>query len=642
MKIESVRIENFRSFKDETIRFDDYSCFVGRNGAGKSTILYALNVFFRQNKDSKTDLSKLEEDDFHHKNTKDPIKITITFNDLSDEAKDQLSNYVRQDKLIVSSVAVFDKNSGLAEVKQYGNRLGFNAFRKYFEAEKSGAKAGELKQIFSELRSSYTDISAASTKGDMETALQEYEAQNSNACDLIPSEDQFYGATKGANKLAPHIQWIFVPATKDFSEEAEESKNSALGQLLTRTVRSKIDFSQKVTALRSKLQSDYQAMLDAEQYALDDLSSSLEIKLRSWSHPQASAQVLWKQDPDKSVKVEEPWAYIKLGERGFSGDLARFGHGLQRSYLLTLLQELANLGSETQPTLVMGIEEPELYQHPPQARHLADVLHELSLGGSQILACSHSPLFIPGDNFETVRVVREEGDPSASVITHVKYSDLSDLLNGVGLKLVNEKGMLAKLYPALNPVVNEMFFCSRLILVEGIEDSAYISTGLMLNGFLDEYRKYGCHIVPVGGKSELAKPLAMALQIGLPVYIVFDCDTDKTKDNEVTQHKLENSALQKLLDCETIKDWPDDNIINDKFTAWKHNLTKEFESDFGEGWQQYRDKALARYGNAANLKKNPLIIAYALECAWNDGKKSNLLDSLVEQIMEWARGTRSS
>ena len=54
MKIESVRIENFRSFKDETILLDDYACFVGPNGAGKSTVINALNVFFRQHKDTKT------------------------------------------------------------------------------------------------------------------------------------------------------------------------------------------------------------------------------------------------------------------------------------------------------------------------------------------------------------------------------------------------------------------------------------------------------------------------------------------------------------------------------------------------------------------------------------------------------------
>ncbi|WP_206665095.1 AAA family ATPase [Aeromonas veronii] len=46
MKLESVRIKNFRTFKDETIFFDNYSCFVGPNGSGKSTVMNALNVFF--------------------------------------------------------------------------------------------------------------------------------------------------------------------------------------------------------------------------------------------------------------------------------------------------------------------------------------------------------------------------------------------------------------------------------------------------------------------------------------------------------------------------------------------------------------------------------------------------------------------
>jgi predicted ATP-dependent endonuclease of OLD family len=147
VKIESVRIENFRSFKDETIKFDNYTCFVGANGSGKSTVLNALNVFFRQYKDSKTDLSKLTGEDFHHKNTDEPVKITVTFTELSDTAKDELSDYVRQDKLIVSSVAKYDSNTNSADVKQFGNRLGFQDFRKYFDAEKDGEKVAELKLI---------------------------------------------------------------------------------------------------------------------------------------------------------------------------------------------------------------------------------------------------------------------------------------------------------------------------------------------------------------------------------------------------------------------------------------------------------------------------------------------------------------
>lgn len=321
MKIESVRIENFRAFKDETIAFNDYSCFVGPNGSGKSTVLAALNVFFRQYKDSKTDLSKLSVEDFHHKDVGEPIKITVTFTDISPQAKNDLSDYVRQDRLIVSSIAKYDAGTERAEVKQYGNRLGMADFRKYFEMDKSGASTNDLKDVYKKLRENYTELPAVKSKGDMAEALRKFETSNPSNCELLPSEDQFYGATKGANRLAPHAQWVFVSAVKDITEESQETKTSAPGQLLARTIRSKVNFTEKVARLRDDIRRDYQAILDGEQSALDELSISLEVKLKDWAHPNATAKVLWKQDPEKSVKIEEPWAYIRLGERGFEGEL---------------------------------------------------------------------------------------------------------------------------------------------------------------------------------------------------------------------------------------------------------------------------------------------------------------------------------
>ena len=53
MKIESVRIENFRSYKDETIVLDDYTCFVGPNGSGKLPVLIE-----DKKKEIKTDTDK--------------------------------------------------------------------------------------------------------------------------------------------------------------------------------------------------------------------------------------------------------------------------------------------------------------------------------------------------------------------------------------------------------------------------------------------------------------------------------------------------------------------------------------------------------------------------------------------------------
>ena len=48
MKIEKIRIENFRCFEDVEIPLDDYTCFIGPNGSGKSTVLQALNFFSAQ------------------------------------------------------------------------------------------------------------------------------------------------------------------------------------------------------------------------------------------------------------------------------------------------------------------------------------------------------------------------------------------------------------------------------------------------------------------------------------------------------------------------------------------------------------------------------------------------------------------
>jgi putative ATP-dependent endonuclease of OLD family len=95
MIIESLQIKNLRSFVDVTIPFRDYTCLVGANGAGKSTVLCALNIFFRETDNSSTDLTLLTEQDFHQRNTSEPIEITITFKDLSPDAQGDFAEYWR-------------------------------------------------------------------------------------------------------------------------------------------------------------------------------------------------------------------------------------------------------------------------------------------------------------------------------------------------------------------------------------------------------------------------------------------------------------------------------------------------------------------------------------------------------------------
>jgi len=351
------------------------------------------------------------------------------------------------------------------------------------------------------------------------------------------------------------------------------------------------------------------------------------------ANPNATAKVLWKNNAEKSIKIEEPLAQIQIGEKGFESELARFGHGMQRSYLLTLLQELAEIEDENAPKLIMAIEEPELYQHPPQARYLSEVLQALAVEQSQIMVCSHSPYFIPADDFHTVRLVREIGSPSYSTVTSLTYEELASELETAGQKQIKESGMVAKLYPTLRPEVSEMFFSSKLILVEGVEDLAYITSYIHLMGKHSAFRHAGYHIIPVGGKSELIKPLAIAKLLSIDVFVVVDADTDNTRDSEIIMHKKDNAAILHLLGHDKLQNWPEENVVKHNLRMWKNNITDTICAELGEGWKQHEHQSAAHYGHAGKLKKNPLAVSRALESAWQAGLRSETMQELVNSFI---------
>ena len=637
MRISSVRIQNFRSFEDATIPFNNYACLIGPNGAGKSTVLTALNVFFRESENLQTDLRQLDQEDFHCKNTSDPIQITVTFADLSDEAKDDFSDYVRLGQLVVKAVATFDEATGKAQVTQFGQRLGMRAFKSFFEAANGGKKVTELKEIYNGLRKTYADLPAPGPKDAMKTAVRAFETARPDECELIPSEDQFYGFSKGADRLAKHIQWVYVPAVKDATSEQVEVRNSALGKLLSRTVRAKTNFDKTIKTLRSEMQQQYQKLLDGNQHALDAISSALQMRISEWAHPEARLRLQWKQDPDKSVRVEEPWAHILAGEGEFEGELARFGHGLQRSYLLALLQELAGTDDVGGPTLILACEEPELYQHPPQARHLAAILNSLSQGNAQVILSTHDPLFVSGQGFEDVRMIRKDSGHRCSAVSHMSFDEIAQAVAAAtGEQPAKPEGALAKIHQALQPSLNEMFFTRRLILVEGLEDVAYLLSYLNLLDKADDFRRLGGHIVAANGKSELLQPLVIARHMGVPTYVIFDADADKADRNgSQAKHKKDNCALLTLLGKAGENPLPTATYSGLGFTMWHSEIGAIVQADIGKDeWAAYQAKADQRYGHAGGLRKNSLHIGASLAFAWEDGKRPASLAQVCAAILD--------
>lgn len=632
MQIKSIHIKNLRSISDQKIELGAYNTLVGSNGAGKSTVLFALNVFFRENLNGGTDLSSLQEEDFHNKNIQDPIEITVEFHQLSAEAQEDFQDYVRHGILAISAIANFDSGSNLAVVKQYGQRLVFDRFSEFFKIHNDGGPAGQLKEIYGKLKTEF-ELPNATTKDAMAEALREYESSRQAECILKLSEDQFYGISKGSNRLARHIQWIYVPAVKDATDEQTETKNSAFGKLLDRAVRSKIDFSSEIDKITQKAREEYRDLLSSNQHVLDEISTSLAKRLGEWAHPEASLKVEWQQDSKKSVQVETPLAGITAGEGGFQGKLTRFGHGLQRSFLLSLLQELAEV-NESGPLLILGCEEPELYQHPPQAKHLAQVLKKLSTHNSQIIITTHSPYFITGENFEDVRLVIKNKDSASSNIIQYTYNDFIKSYSEItGQPPLRPTGSFAKINQILQPALNEMFFCQRLILVEGLEDIAYIHSWLSLSDQWEAFRKQGAHIVPTNGKSPMVYPLIIALGMKIPTFAIFDGDSDK-KDSST--HSTDNVHLLKIVGGDPSQPFPDNIIWDRRYIMWPKDMAQSIQDEIGdELWSKATEVARKNCGHARNLEKNAIYIGALLAHLWDTNCKPTTLNNLCAAIMSF-------
>lgn len=640
MKIKSVRIKNFRAIDDITVDFDPYTSLVGPNGAGKSTVLCALNIFFREAEGVSTSVTDLDAEDFHNKNTAEPIEITVTFDDLSEDARADFAEYFRQGVLTITAKAVFDAASNVARVEQFGQRLAMAAFVPFFEAYNSGQPAGECKNRYQEIKEHYPDLPTAGSKDANRDALRAYEETHPEACTLIPSEDQFYGFSKGSNRLAKYVQWVYVPAVKDATKENVEAKNNAIGRLLARTVRSKVEFAEDIKALQQEAREQYRKLIEAQQGSLNEISESLSKRLAQWAHPDVSARLEWSEDPKRSVQIEEPLARLLAMEGEFEGELARFGHGLQRSYLLALLQELATSDDDSAPLLILGCEEPELYQHPPQARHLADVFQQLADANAQIVVSTHSPYFVTGRYFESLRLVRRDHGAKRSTISAVSFDAIAERVAAVsGEAPVKADAQMARLHQALQPHLNEMFFAPKVVFVEGLEDAAYINAWMMLSGCWDAFRQFGVHVVPVNGKSFLIEPVVVADFLNIPSFTIFDADGNKTNATERKRHEIDNVALLRLLGGDDSKPFPDHTVWGDRFVQWPDNLGKTLRSEMDQAlWDSTFGHVRKGLGDPeGSYAKNPVFIGMHLELLMQKGEVPTSLHKLCEMIVEFGR-----
>lgn len=649
MLIKSIHLSNLRSVLDETLHCEPLTALVGANGSGKSTFLRGLELFF-------SGTPRVSAEDFYAGDATSAIEIEITFAQLAEEETKRFASYLQDGNLVV--VRVLSLADGKLSATYHGSSLQVSDFQAVREATSAAAK----KSAYEQLRQipKYADLQSWKNQADAMTALREWEASHTEDCVRARDDGQFFGFTEVAQGyLGRHTHFIPLPAVRDAAEDAADTKGSPVAQIMDLVVRSALANREDLKRLEEDTNQKYKEIMDPSKLdELHNLGAVLTATLRTYV-PSAGVSLNWIEGG--GVEIQLPKAEVKLEEDSYPCTVARTGHGLQRAFILTMLQYLAVVQRTAQektsaqsvgdggapdkgrekarPSLILAIEEPELYQHPNRQRHLANVLRQLTMGAIpgvsasvQVVYATHSPFFVGIDRINQLRLLRKVPNAKRPKITRVSRTTLDRVAEQIweaqgqqGARFTGES-LRARLQTVMTPWANEGFFADVAVLVEGEEDrAAILGVASSVNHDLESE---GVSVIPCMGKNNLDRPAMIFKGLGIPTYIIWD--NDHKKNNARPE---DNRYLLRLLGEEE-EDWP--VKVSNRFAAFDNTLFSTLRQEIGTDLfdrlmqETQDDLAILRKEQAT---KNPAVIRQIIEGAKQDGKSSDTIMQVVEQVV---------
>ncbi len=632
---------------DQSFHLDRLTALVGKNGAGKSSFLRALEMFYDPS-------AKLTDEDFYAEDTSRDIEIALTFSDLSSNQRDFFAPYVDNEELTIARV--FSRNSGARAGTYHGSRLQNPEFA---DTRAAGPKM-ELRNRYNALRSNekYTSLPAVRSADDATSALSQWENANPNECSRMRDDGQFFGFTEvGRGYLGRHTTFIRVPAVRDALGDSAEGRDSCLTEIMDLVVRNALSTRDDVARFRAQTQDQYLALFDPSKLPeLRNLQGQLTETLSQYA-PDASVALTWSKF--SAIPIPMPEAEVKLSEDGYESAVENTGHGLQRAFILTMLQHLvaardregsdaprtgrgAGLGrapARHLPSLVFSIEEPEIYQHPGRQRHMASVLLRLAEGAipgvaehTQVVYTTHAPLFVGLDRFDQVRLLRKDngrrGMPMVTVVTHATLKDvgqrLAALRSQAGETVLTPDTLRPRMQALMTPRMNEGFFADVVVLVEGERDCSALLAVAATGGH--DLELMGVCIVPCGGKNNIARPAVVFASLGIRTYLVWDNDKN-SGDGECKA----NRQLLKLVGAPE-EDWPDG--VWDTHACLDGDLERTLRQEISETvFNGPLEESRSEFAmNKRSAKKNPVVLRRIIERANARGHVSGTLVNVVERI----------
>jgi putative ATP-dependent endonuclease of OLD family len=515
MLLEQIAITNFKGLKAATFKATMFSCLVGENNAGKSTVLQAIVAALKQVGLASSQLY-------------DPElcgEFKLVFSGITDADLERLGETHRGkiEPLVMQGRFTLIARCKAGEKAEYrilkkvprDARYRDDAMEQVFKGKRGGnAIRAALEENYPEfIANAPEDLSTIGRATDYLhqhlTGLGEQELEIVDG--PLPS-----GMASSITALMPEP--IYIPAVKNLADDMKTTQSTSFGRLLGLLLEdmepdlARISASLlQLDALLNRITRDG-TRVDERHEKVKSLENLLE-GILCQNFPSAKVE-LAIPPPQLRAILNTAEIYIDDGSRDL---IENKGDGIKRSLTFALLQAYVQKQRErtadgaAQRPLLFLFEEPELYLHPRSQKVLFDTLAAIS-STHQVIVTTHSPLFFaPGVTAGFTRVAKEASAPKPVGV-----------LYPIDFALDRASAEVFRLTRFEN--ADAAFFSSRVVLFEGQSDDSYLKHVARKLSLDWDFERKSIGLVRVDGKGNFGKYRAFFQSFGMKVMIVADLD----------------------------------------------------------------------------------------------------------------------
>jgi len=392
MRLKQVKIRNFRCYKDEiAINLDDITALIGRNDAGKSTVMEALDLFLNDGLPDKHDASK-------GGNAQD-LAITCIFDELPETlVLDQKAYTTLQDEYLLNAdgfLEVYKIFNGALDKPKLTNQWVVSFFPTNNELNNLICQNNQdLKSIVERLGIG-DDVEDKKVNAQLRAAIRNHAGElNLQSGTISLMEGNGPSIWKGIQAILPAFALFKSDrASTDQDAEAQDPLKTAIKEAIK-------EKEAELNQLSEYVEKEVSKIADLTLSKLKEMDPTLANTLKP-----TFAKPNWSTVFKASITGDED---IPINKRG---------SGVRRLILLNFFRAKAEklLREKKKSSVIMAVEEPETSQHPRNQRLLLAALSEISVY-DQVIITTHTPMLARSMPAQSLRYIYSEDNGDRKIV----------------------------------------------------------------------------------------------------------------------------------------------------------------------------------------------------------------------------------